>query len=113
MEKKACESFIVMNEMVMPNDTNHFGNLIGGRLMYWMDIAAAMSAVKHCNLPCMTASVDSLSFKTPIRLGNIVHIEAKVSRSFNTSMEIHVRAWGEDALSQYVYATRHISLLLP
>ena len=104
-EKKASESFIIMNEMVMPNDTNHFGNLIGGRLMYWMDIAAAMSAAKHCNLPCMTASVDSLSFKTPIKLGNIVHIEAKVSRSFNSSMEIHVRAWGEDPLHQYVYAS--------
>ena len=101
--KKASESFIVMNEMVMPNDTNHFGNLIGGRLMYWMDIAAAMSAMKHSNLPCMTASVDNLSFKTPIKLGNIVHIEAKVSRSFNTSMEIHVRAWGEDPLSKHIY----------
>jgi acyl-CoA hydrolase len=101
--KKASESFIVMNEMVMPNDTNHFGNLIGGRLMYWMDIAAAMSAMKHSNLPCMTASVDNLSFKTPIKLGNIVHIEAKVSRSFNTSMEIYVRAWGEDPLSKHVY----------
>ncbi|MFP5041185.1 acyl-CoA thioesterase [Parasediminibacterium sp. JCM 36343] len=101
--KKASESFIIMNEMVLPNDTNHFGNLMGGRLMYWMDIASAMAAMKHCNKLCMTASVDNLSFKTPIRLGNIVHIEAKVSRAFSTSMEIHVRAWGEDTLHQYKY----------
>ena len=71
--------------------------------MYWMDIAAAMAAGKHCNAPCMTASVDNLSFKNPIKLGNIVHIEAKISRAFNTSMEIHLRVWGEDSLHQYSY----------
>ncbi len=101
--KKASESFIVMNELVLPNDTNMFGNLMGGRLMYWMDIASAIAAGKHCNGPCMTASVDNLSFKNPIKLGNIVHIEAKVSRAFSTSMEIHVKVWGEDSLHQYTY----------
>src|SRR4051812_30676758 len=103
MSKKASESFTVMNELVLPNDTNVFGNLMGGRLMYWMDIAAAMAAGKHCNAPSMTASVDNLSFKNPIRLGNIVHIEAKVSRAFNTSMEIHLKVWGEDLQQQYKY----------
>jgi acyl-CoA hydrolase len=101
--KKATESFTIMNELVLPNDTNVFGNLMGGRLMYWMDIAAGMSAGKHCNAPCMTASVDNLSFKNPIKLGNIVHIEAKVTRAFNTSMEIHLQVWGEDTLHQYKY----------
>jgi acyl-CoA hydrolase len=101
--KKATESFTIMNELVLPNDTNVFGNLMGGRLMYWMDIAAGMSAGKHCNAPCMTASVDNLSFKNPIKLGNIVHIEAKVTRAFNTSMEIHLKVWGEDTLHQYKY----------
>lgn len=101
--KKASDSFIVMNELVLPNDTNMFGNLMGGRLMYWMDIASAIAAGKHCNGPCMTASVDNLSFKNPIKLGNIVHIEAKVSRAFSTSMEIHVKVWGEDSLHQYTY----------
>ncbi len=101
--KKASESFTIMNELVLPNDTNTFGNLMGGRLMYWMDIAAGMAAGKHCNAPCMTASVDNLSFKNPIKLGNIVHIEAKVSRAFNTSMEIHLKVWGEDTLHQYKY----------
>lgn len=101
--KKASDSFTVMNELVLPNDTNVFGNLMGGRLMYWMDIAASMAAGKHCNAPCMTASVDNLSFKNPIKLGNIVHIEAKVSRAFTTSMEIHLKVWGEDTLHQYQY----------
>ncbi len=104
--KKAAESFTIMNELVLPNDTNAFGNLMGGRLMYWMDIAAAMSAGKHCNAPSMTASVDNLSFKNPIKLGNIVHIESKVSRAFTTSMEIHIRVWGEDVLHQYQYDMR-------
>lgn len=99
----AKESFTIMNELVLPNDTNTFGNLMGGRLMYWMDIAAGISAGKHCNAPCMTASVDNLSFKNPIKLGNVVHIEAKVSRAFNTSMEVHLKVWGEDSLHQYKY----------
>lgn len=101
--KKASDSFTIMNELVLPNDTNTFGNLMGGRLMYWMDIAAGMAAGKHCNAPSMTASVDNLSFKTPIKLGNIVHIEAKVTRAFTSSMEIHLKVWGEDTLHQYKY----------
>lgn len=104
MEAKfVADSFTVMNEIVLPNDTNTFGNLMGGRLMYWMDIAAGIVAGKHSNAPCMTASVDNLSFKTPIKLGNIVHIEAKVTRAFNTSMEIHLKVWGEDIIHQYRY----------
>jgi acyl-CoA hydrolase len=101
--KKASESHTSMTELVLPNDTNTFGNLMGGRLMYWMDIAAGISAGRHCNTPSMTASVDNLSFKNPIKLGNVVHIEAQVCRAFNTSMEIHIRVWGEDLLHQYKY----------
>jgi acyl-CoA hydrolase len=101
--KNSSESFVIMNELVLPNDTNVFGNLMGGRLMYWMDIAAGIAAGKHCNAPCMTASVDNISFKNPIKLGNVVHIEAKVTRAFNTSMEIYIKVWGEDTLHQYKY----------
>jgi acyl-CoA hydrolase len=101
--KKVKTSFTIMNEIVLPNDTNIFGNLMGGRLMYWMDIAAAIAAGKHCNAPVMTASVDNISFKTPIKLGNVVHIEAQLTRSFNTSMEIFLKVWGEDPLHQYRY----------
>lgn len=108
--KKASESFTIMNEMVLPNDTNTFGNLMGGRLMYWMDIAAGIAAAKHCNSPCMTASVDNLSFKNSIKLGNIVHIEAIVSRAFTTSMEFHLKVWGEDLLRKTKYESNEAYL---
>ena len=101
--KTAKESYIVRTELVLPNDTNVFGNLMGGRLMYWMDIAAALSAQKHCNAPVVTASVDNISFENPIRLGNVVHIQANVTRSFNSSMEVHLNVWGEDLTQQYRY----------
>jgi acyl-CoA hydrolase len=101
--KTAKESFIVMTELVLPNDTNVFGNLMGGRLMYWMDIASALAAGKHCNSPVVTASVDNISFENPIKLGNVVHIEAKVTRAFNSSMEVHMKVWGEDTVQQYRY----------
>lgn len=101
--KVARESSVIMTELVLPNDTNVYGNLMGGRLMYWMDIAAALAAGKHCNAPVVTASVDNISFEAPIRLGNAVHIEAKVSRAFTTSMEVHLRVWGEDVSQQYKY----------
>ena len=101
--KKASESLIIMTELVLPNDTNTFSNLMGGRLMYWMDIASALAAMKHCNAPVVTASVDNISFEAPIKLGNVVHIEAKVSRSFNSSMEVHMKVWGEDPLQKFRY----------
>ncbi len=103
MTKTAKESLVVMTELVLPNDTNTFGNLMGGRLMYWMDIAAALAAMKHCGSPVVTASVDNISFQSPIRLGNVVHIEAKLTRSFNSSMEVHLNVWGEDVVQQYRY----------
>ncbi|MEO7800816.1 MAG: acyl-CoA thioesterase [Ginsengibacter sp.] len=102
-DKNSSESLVVMTELVLPNDTNTFGNLMGGRLMYWMDIAAALSALKHCSSPVVTASVDNISFTSPIKLGNVVHIEARVTRAFNTSMEVHLKVWGEDALLQARY----------
>lgn len=108
--KKVSESLTVMNEIVLPNDTNVFGNLMGGRLMYWMDIAGAMTAVKHCNAPCMTASVDNISFKNPIKLGNVVRIESRITRAFNTSMEIYLKVWGEDNLHQYSYESNEAYL---
>jgi acyl-CoA hydrolase len=101
--RKPGESYTLMTEIVLPNDTNVFGNLMGGRLMYWMDIAAAIAAQRHCNAPVVTASVDNISFENPIKLGNTVHIEAKVTRAFNTSMEVHLKVWGEDFTQQYKY----------
>ena len=103
MDKMASESVVVMTELVLPNDTNTFGNLMGGRLMYWMDIASALAAMKHSGAPVVTASVDNISFKNPIKLGNVVHIEAKVTRAFTTSMEVHIKVWGEDVIQQHKY----------
>ncbi len=76
--------------MVLPNDTNTLGNLMGGKLMHWIDIIAAIAAQKASNRTVVTASVDSISFNSPILLGEIVELEAQVTRSFNTSMEIRV-----------------------
>lgn len=103
MIKKPIDSLIRMTELVLPNDTNIFGNLMGGRLMYWMDIAAALSAQKHANAPVVTASVDNISFLNPIMLGNAVHIEARVTRAFTTSMEVLLNVWGEDLVQQHKY----------
>jgi len=101
--RKPSDSLTIMTEIVLPNDTNTFNNLMGGRLMYWMDIAAAIAAQKHCNAPVVTASVDNISFENPIKLGNAVRIEAKCTRAFNTSMEVHLKVWGEDYTQQYKY----------
>ena len=85
-----------MNELVLPNDTNTLNNLMGGRLLHWMDIAAAISAQKHCNNIVVTASVDNVSFKHAIKLGDVITIEAKVTRAFSTSMEVRLDVWAEN-----------------
>ncbi|MNJ93004.1 putative acyl-CoA thioester hydrolase [compost metagenome] len=97
--KSPSNSFTIMNELVLPNDTNTLNNLMGGRLLHWMDIAAAISAQKHCNSIVVTASVDNVSFKQPIKLGDVVTIEAKVTRSFNTSVEVRLDVWAENVPS--------------
>lgn len=101
--KKVQDSLVVMTELVLPNDTNLFNNLMGGRLMYWMDIAAALSAMKYCGSPVVTASVDNISFENPIPRGNVVTIQAQVTRAFNTSMEVHLKVWGEDPIQHFKY----------
>ena len=69
---------------------------MGGRLLHWMDIAAGISAQKHCNRIVVTASVDNVSFHHPIKLGDVVTIKAKVSRAFNTSVEVRLDVWAEN-----------------
>lgn len=95
-QKFARESNTIMNELVLPNDTNTLNNLMGGRLLHWMDIAAAISAQKHCNNIVVTASVDNVSFKHPIKLGAVVSIEAQVTRAFNTSVEVRMSVWAQN-----------------
>jgi len=94
--KKPSDSAIVMTELVLPNDTNQLGNLLGGRLMHWIDIAAALVTMKHANRVCVTASVDEINFFEPIKIGHIVTLYASLNRVFKTSMEVGVRTTRTD-----------------
>src|SRR3954468_15735576 len=89
--RSVCNSQVEMTELVLPNDTNQLGNLLGGRLMHWMDICAAMAAGKHSSRVCVTASLDEINFLGPVKLGQVVHVRASVNRAFHTSMEVGVR----------------------
>ena len=97
--KTPKESRATLTEIVLPNDTNNLNNLMGGRLLHWMDIAAAITAHRHCNRTCVTASVNNVSFEHPIPKGSIVTLEANISRAFSSSMEIFIDVWIEDTLS--------------
>jgi acyl-CoA hydrolase len=94
--KSAKESLVTMTELVLPNDTNTLNNLMGGRMMHLMDIVSAISAQRHSNRIVVTASVDNVSFSSPIKLGNVITLNAKVTRAFNSSMEVHIEVWAED-----------------
>lgn len=98
---KASET--IMTEVVCPNDTNPMGILQGGRLVQWMDIASAVCAQNHAEFICVTASIDSVKFKTPAKVGDIITIKAKMTRAFSSSMEIFVQAWAKKVLSQKAY----------
>lgn len=94
--KKMSDSSITMTELVLPHHTNQLGNLLGGQLMHWIDICAALSAAKHNNKVCVTASVDRIDFHHPIKLGDAVMLVASVNRVFNTSMEIGVKVYAQN-----------------
>jgi len=94
--KPVSASDCTMSEIVLPNDTNGLGNLMGGRLMYWMDICAAISAQRHCNRNVVTVAVDSVEFKDGITKGEVVVIEGEVTRTFTSSMEIAMQVWAEN-----------------
>ncbi|MBI1937498.1 MAG: acyl-CoA thioesterase [Ignavibacteriales bacterium] len=93
--KKVGESIVTMTELVLPHHTNQLGNLLGGQLMHWIDICAALSSAKHSQRVCVTASVDRIDFHHPIKLGNVVTLTASVNRAFKTSMEVGVKVFAE------------------
>lgn len=95
-KKYVRESKVTMTELVLPNDTNTLHNLMGGRMMHWMDIVSAISAQRHCNRMVVTASVDNVSFSHPIKLGDVLTLKAQVTRAFNSSMEVHIEVWAEN-----------------
>jgi len=109
--KFPIDSLTEMNEIVLPNDTNTLNNLMGGKLLHWMDICAAIAAQKHSNSLVVTASVDSVSFKESIRLGDVVTLTAYVTRAFNSSMEVFIEVYansiprGEKIKSNEAYYT--------
>jgi acyl-CoA hydrolase len=93
------DSAVEMTEYVFPNDTNQMGNLYGGRLMHWLDICAAISASRHSNKVCVTASVDEINFIHPVRAGEVVILRASVNRVFRTSMEVGVKVFSQNLYS--------------
>jgi acyl-CoA hydrolase len=94
--KKINDSQIIMTELVLPNYTNQLGNLLGGQLMHWIDICAALSAAKHSQRVCVTASVDRIDFHNPIKLGDAVTLTASINRVFKTSMEVGVKVYAQN-----------------
>ena len=83
-------------EIVLPNDANPLGFLRGGKLLDWMDIASEICAQKHCGRLALTVAIDKVSFKHPIKVGDIVTIRARIEKTFSTSMRIGVDVWAED-----------------
>jgi len=93
----------IMTELVLPNDTNTINNLRGGKILHWMDIASAISAGKHAEAVVVTVSVDQVSFQNPIKIGDVVTITAKVTRHFNSSIEVYIDVWAENLPTQNKY----------
>jgi acyl-CoA hydrolase len=96
---KVKDSQVNMTQLVLPNDTNRLGNLLGGQLMHWIDLAAAIASSRHSKRVCVTASVDELNFLHPIRAGEVVLLKASVNRVFRTSMEVGVKVFSENLLT--------------
>lgn len=105
-KKSPAVSETIKTEVVCPNDTNPMGILQGGRMVQWMDIAAAVCAQNHAGKICVTASVDHVTFKAAARIGDIVTIRAIITRAFTTSMEIFVTAQAKNVISQ---ESHHVS----
>src|SRR3569833_939180 len=104
--RPVSESQSEMIEIVMPNDTNPLGALLGGRLMHWIDIAGALAAHRHSKSYVVTASVDHLDFLVPVHVGDLVVFKSSGNRVFHTSMEVGVKVWVE---SYTTGERRHVS----
>ena len=89
-----------MVEAVLPNDANPLGYILGGRVMHLIDIAGAIAGHRHSNSYLVTASVDYLDFRSPIRIGDLIVLQSKVNRVFHTSMEVGVKVFSENILTQ-------------
>lgn len=97
--KTVAESKVEMVEVVLPNDANPLGNILGGKVMHLIDIAGAIAAHRHSRCQVVTASVDSLDFVHPIRVGQLIILRAHVTRVFHTSLEVEVKVFLEDFIT--------------
>jgi acyl-CoA hydrolase len=95
----ASDTLSITTKVVLPNDTNTLGHLFGGQLLAWMDLIASVSAHRHSKRVVVTAAVNNVSFQKPINHASIVTLESKVSRAFNSSMEVFVDVFVEDNLT--------------
>jgi acyl-CoA hydrolase len=100
MHKSKADSLTVMTELVLPNDVNILGNLLGGRLLHWIDIAGAMAATRHCETLVATVMLNPVEFKRPIKLGGIVILTSYVVWTGSTSVEVAVEVHAEDPLTR-------------
>ena len=106
MKKKTVKNtHVIMHELVLPNDANLLGNVLGGRVMHLMDMCAAMSAYKHARTAVVTASVDRLDFLAPAKMGEIMILKSSVNYTGKTSMEIGVRIESENPKTGDIYHT--------
>ena len=103
IEKFPSESETITTEVVFPNDTNPMGMLQGGRLIQWMDMTSAVCAQTHAERIAVTVALDKVFFRNPAKTGDIITIKAKITRAFDTSMEIFVQAWARKVISREVY----------
>jgi acyl-CoA hydrolase len=94
-----------MTEYVLPQHATIYGTVFGGQIMAWIDLCAAICAQRHAGRPCVTAFVDDLLFRRPVRVGQVVHLKAQVVATFRTSAEIEVTVYGEDLLTGEVWPT--------
>ena len=97
------KSQVTMHELVLPNDTNNLGNVLGGRVMHLMDMCAAMSAYKHARTAVVTASVDRLDFLAPAKMGEIMILKSSVNYTGQSSMEVGVRIESENPKTGEVF----------
>jgi acyl-CoA hydrolase len=97
--RPTSSSRVEMTELVIPEDTNIYGNIFGGRVMELIDKAAAIAALRHCRMGVVTASLDSLDFIHPIKLGHIITLLAQVNKAWGSSMEVGVKVFSEDAIT--------------
>jgi acyl-CoA hydrolase len=113
MARPVRDSQSEMAELVLPNDANPLGALLGGRLMHWIDLAGAMAAHRHARSYAVTASVDHIDFLVPVRVGDLVILRSSVNRVFHTSMEVGVKVFVENYIadtSQHV-ASAHLTFV--